>query len=416
MKILWISHLLPYPPKGGVMQRSYNMLREISKYNDVDFITLYQKAHHLPLVEESLEAGIKDISSFAKVLGVYSVCSDCRKINKIFNLSAGLITTYPYMYWWLKSRTFSNAIRLAVEENEYDIYYFDTIALSQYLTVLIEKKGIKVINHHNIESQVMYRRSNKEKNIFKSLYFLNEARKRKNLEKNKCRLFDHNIVVSSLDKNRLEKITGKISCSIVPNGVDLDYFMPRGIAQNKNQMIFIGGLTFYPNIAAIRFILDEVWTPLKKKFPTVKFYIVGRNPPEDIKAFAQIDPSVVVTGFVDDIRKLMEESSVYVCPITDGGGTRLKILDALAMGKALVAHPIACEGIDVIHNKNVLLAKNTDEFINFISLFFHDSNKRIDFGKQARELIKEKYSYEKIGLDLHDDLCEHFKRRKEKFS
>ena len=399
MKILWVSHLLPYPPKGGVMQRSYNLLYQVSKDNEVDFIALSQKSHHVRK-GASVEVGKDVLGEFCDVIDVMPIKSDSSIFRKHFNIAAGFVAREPYMVWWLRSKEFRKALAVAIEKTDYDVYYFDTLGLAQYYELVAQKNGVKILNHHNIESQLILRRSKKEKNIFKSFYYSVEAAKRQRYEKQMCPLFDHNVAVSELDRKRLEKITGQLSSSVVANGVDIEYFKPSGIEQKRHRIIFIGGLTFYPNIDAIRFILGEVWGLLKEKFPEVEFYIIGRNPPKDILNAAELDPSIVVTGFVEDIRTLIEEATVYVCPITDGGGTRLKILDALAMGKAIVAHPIACEGIDVTDGKDVLFARTPQEYVDCITQLFYDEKLRNRLGENGRELIVYGYSYESIGKSI----------------
>jgi len=385
------------------MQRSFNMMKELCRWNDVDFFTFYQTDHHI-LSGNSVTRARREISELCNLIDVFPILSDHSRVLKILNVMAGLVTKNPYMVWWLRNKNFSRMLSEASRKEEYDIFYFDTLALAQYLKVLPRKKGVMVLNHHNIESQLMHRRSKNEKNVLKASYFSMEGRKREEYEIQKCPLFDHNIVVSQLDKERLEKITGNISCSIVPNGVDLRYFNPVGIDPEDNMIIFIGGLTFYPNIAAIRFILRYIWKPLKKKRPLLKFLIVGKNPPKDVVQAAESDPSIVVTGYVDDIRPLMEKAAVYVCPITDGGGTRLKILDALAMKKALVAHPIACEGIDVTDGRDVVFAQSPDQFVNSIDQLLGDSSRRKMLGENGHLLIESKYSYEAIGRGLNNTL------------
>lgn len=406
MKILWVSHLVPYPPKGGVMQRSYNIIRELSKYNQIDFISFYQKAHHI-LPGSEIDAGIIEIKKICRIVEIYEIPSDKFKMKKLLNIFLGLITSKPYNVWWLKSSEFANALRKTTKDADYDIYYFDTIALAQYLSNLSSKKGyapIKILNHHNIESQIMDRRSKKEKNVLKSFIFRLESKKRANYERRICRCFDRNVVVSELDGKRLKDIVGNIPCIIVPNGVDLEYFKSTGSVQRDNCIIFIGGLKFYPNISAIRFFLKDIWKNLKSKVPNIKFYIVGKFPPKDLIAASKKDKNIIVTGFVNDIRKLLEEATVYICPITDGGGTKLKILDALAMKKAIVAHPIACEGIDVTHGKNVMFATNENEFLSHIVELINNGKRRIQLGENARLLIEEKYAYDKICFKFNHEL------------
>lgn len=385
------------------MQRSFNILKEICKYNHVDFLGLYQTAHHV-IPENSLEIGMKELSRFCNLLGVYPIPSDHNRLRKIANIAAGFITEYPYMIWWLRNKNFSKAVHEASRKADYDVFYFDTVALAQYLKDHPAGKGVTVLNHHNIESQLMLRRSENERNVLKSLYFLMEGRKREKYERRLCKLFDHNIVVSHLDSKRFKTIFGNITLSVVPNGVDLEYFKPQGFNQENNRIIFVGGLTFYPNIAAVRYILKYLWKPLKKKWPLLQFYIVGRFPPEDVIREAELDPSIIITGYVDDIRPLIEKATVYVCPITDGGGTRLKILDALAMKSALIAHPVACEGIDVTDGSDVILASCPEQFVDRIGQLLCDPNQRKALGEKGRLLIESKYSYDTIGKDFHNTL------------
>lgn len=403
MKILWISHLLPYPPKGGVMQRSYNILKELSKYNEVDFLTLYQKGHH-KLIGNSVESAVENINKISNILGVFPIKSDEKKIFKLYNILMGYLTNKPYMVWWLHNKDFEKEIYQLSRKKKYDIFFFDTLGLAQYIDSIPSNAGKIILNHHNIESHLMYRRAKNENNKLKSHYFHFEGKKRNKYEISKCALCDLNLVVSDLDRDRFRDLIGNFECSVVPNGVDLEYFVSKGAQSTTKSLIFIGGLSFYPNIAAIRFVIKELWPTLKEKKPELKFYILGRNPPKDITELAKRDSSICVTGFLDDIRQFLEEATVYICPITDGGGTKLKILDALAMKKAIVAHPIACEGIDITDGEDVILANTPDEFIDRTIQLLDDHKKREMLGENARKLIQKKYSYECIGKELHATL------------
>ena len=166
-------------------------------------------------------------------------------------------------------------------------------------------------------------------------------------------------------------------------------------------MIFVGGLSWYPNVAAVRFIIDEVWSRLEGEIDDVTMTVVGKKPPDWIVDFSKKNSKFSVTGFVDDVRPYMERAAVYVCPISDGGGTKLKILDALAMGKAIVAHPVACEGIDVEDGVNVIFATTPDEYIERIKLLFSDKDYRNLIGDNGRKLIQSKYNFIDIGKKLN---------------
>ncbi|MDX2503323.1 MAG: glycosyltransferase family 4 protein [Gammaproteobacteria bacterium] len=174
------------------------------------------------------------------------------------------------------------------------------------------------------------------------------------------------------------------------------------MSQKKNSLIFIGRLNWYPNTAAVRFIAHKIWPALKAVMPGVNIDIIGANPPDDLLMLAGKDSNFQVHGFVNDIHAFLNEAAVYLCPITDGGGTKLKILDALSMNKAIVAHPIACEGIGVTNGKNVMFAESVDEYVAVIKQLFNDKDLRKSIGGEARLLIEEEYSYAKIGKKLSD--------------
>ena len=188
---------------------------------------------------------------------------------------------------------------------------------------------------------------------------------------------------------------------IIPNGVDTEFFSP-----NKNNipdpysLVFIGGMSWYPNREAMLFFARQIWPILKKQIPAIKMHVVGESPPQELVELASTDSNYHVYGFVDDVKKYFNEAAIYVCPISDGGGTKLKILDALAMGKPIVAHKIACEGIDVIEGKNVLFAETPDEYVNKIGELINKRDLQLEMGENNRQLILDKYSYRVIGDDL----------------
>jgi glycosyltransferase involved in cell wall biosynthesis len=188
----------------------------------------------------------------------------------------------------------------------------------------------------------------------------------------------------------------------IPNGVDMNYFTPNIMEVEPYSVIWVGGLNWYPNLAAMQFFVDEVWPLLKNKYDNIVLDIIGQDPPPEFLKLSENDDSFRVHGFVDDVRPFISKAAVYVCPISDGGGTKLKVLDALAMEKALVANPISCEGINVVDGKTVLYATRPEEFVASISRVFEDDELRKSMGKQGRQLVNEQYSYTSIGKRLSE--------------
>ena len=403
MKILWISHLVPYPPKGGVLQRCYNLIREVAKHHEVILLGFVQtdilKAM-FPSVEKGLKEAIEHLGRFCSHVDFVNIpCEKSSNGKQILALKS-MLTSDPYTINWLKSKEMLLVIANIKKDYEFDLVHFDTISLAYYLPWFA---GIpKVLDHHNIESHMMLRRAEQESNLLKRIYFNFEGNKLRKYEARVCCEFDLHITCSSLDSSRLADIDSSLTIREVPNGVDIDYFYPQSGNEIDRNLVFAGGLGWYPNADAMRYFAAEIWPILKKRVPDIVMNVVGKNPPEMLSKLSEEDSNFRVHGFVDDVREYISRASVYVCPIRDGGGTKLKLLDAFAMGMATVAHPAACEGLDVTEGKNILLASSTEEFYAAIEKLIRDKELRKTIGLNARKLVVEKYSFKTIGKHLSD--------------
>jgi glycosyltransferase involved in cell wall biosynthesis len=283
-------------------------------------------------------------------------------------------------------------------ETSFDVVHFDTIGLAPYLDMTGRTR--KVLDHHNIESDMMIRRAKNATNIIKRAYYYQEGMRLRWYEKKVCPRFDVNITCSKLDSERLRGIVPNVEVAEVPNGVDIEYFSPRTATVKPHSLVFAGNMTWYPNQDAMRFFVELIWPLLKSRIPDVSMDIIGANSPERLSAYTDVDPRLRIHGFVKDVRPFLAESQVYICPIRDGGGTKLKILDALAMGKAIVAHPIACEGINVTSGRNIMFATSPAGFATAVQGLFEDPVRRSKMEISARELAVTEYSYESIGRKL----------------
>ncbi|MEQ1793471.1 MAG: glycosyltransferase, partial [Nitrospira sp.] len=212
---------------------------------------------------------------------------------------------------------------------------------------------------------------------------------------------DVNVFVSQPDeKTLLERVPG-LRTAIVPNGVDVEYFTPTH-GKDAPALIYTGGMNMFANRDAVMFFLDEIWPLIRKQVPDVRFFAVGQDPPKELLDMAVRDPQITVTGYVTDVRPLVSEASVYVVPLRVGGGTRLKVLDAMAMGKAMVSTSIGCEGLAVHPDEHLLVADTPEQFANKTVLLLGDKNCRLALGRAARELVERRYSWRTIGGQLLD--------------
>jgi len=402
LRILWLSHFVPYPPKGGNLLRSYNLIREAAVHHDIDVLTFVQKKPlqtMFPTAEQGIAEARQHMLGFCKRIEFFDIHSENSRYGNHLLALKSLFTADAYNINWLKSAEFAARAKQLATENLYDVVHFDTISLATHAELFANTP--KVLNHHNIESHMLLRRAENETNLLKKLYFFLEGKKLENYEQRKCKLFNSNITCSKLDKERLEQIVGTANVESIPNGVDLEYFTPdEKITPTPDSLIFAGGLGWYPNAAAMHFFADTVWPLLKRRRPNIILNVIGRDPTPHLKSIAAKDACFRIHGFVDDVRTHLNAAAVYVCPIKDGGGTKLKILDALAMQKAIVADEIACEGIDVINGKNVIFAQSPEQYVEAILKILDSPELRNQLGKAGRQLVSDNYSYREIGARL----------------
>jgi glycosyltransferase involved in cell wall biosynthesis len=283
------------------------------------------------------------------------------------------------------------------------LVHFDTIGLAPYRELAGSTPA--TLTHHNIESHMMLRRAANASNIFARKYLRHEARLLAEVEKSTACEFAAHITCSELDSERLRQIAPQAHTVVIPNGVDCDFFVSAGAPIRPNSLIFVGTMDWYPNIDAMLFFLEEIWPGIKALEPNATMDIAGSNPPATVRQLARSLHGVSVHGYVPDVRPMLDSAALVVCPIRDGGGTKLKILDAFAMRKCVVAHPIACEGIDVTENRDVVLATTASQFITSIVALLPDSAKRLATGNAARELVEESYSYRAIGARFRSTMA-----------
>jgi glycosyltransferase involved in cell wall biosynthesis len=404
VKILVISHFLPYPPHGGSFQRNYNLLREASRSNTVHFLAMAPRLFHPS--ERELQTAIEAMKQICQTVHVLKIPTDDSRIKWHWLLFSNLFSIEPYSVWRFHSREMVNAIRDQIEKEEYDLIQIDTIALAAYAQAAPKLPSVLV--HQNVESTLMLRRAKNESNVFSKVYLYLQGKKLRRYETKMMPKFDLNITVSELDKEELSTFGGRARIEVVPNGTDTDYFRPSKSAES-HELVFTGGMTWYPNKDAMIFFCREVYSLIKERVPDVSFNLIGMAPPEEVLDVARKDTSIRTPGYVDDVRPHVARAAVYVVPIRVGGGTRLKILDAFAGGKAVVSTTVGCEGLAVTPDKDILIGDTPQEFADQVVRALTDSSLRGKLEQNARNLVEEKYSWTKIG-QIQEKLYRSLKR------
>lgn len=257
-----------------------------------------------------------------------------------------------------------------------------------------------VLSHHNVESELLRRRAATQRTPWGRLFFEREARKVGALERYLAPRAAQNIVVSDLDAGRLGNMVGPARIASVANGVDVDFFRPSGAhGAQAGTMVFAGGMDWFPNRDAMEFFASDIWPALVRDNPRRRMTVIGRKPPRALVSAAR-DPRLRVLGFVEDVRPHIESASVFLCPMRLGGGTRLKILDALAMARALVSTDLGVEGLGLQEGEHYLRANTPAEFVAQVRRLEADPELRRRLGEAGRAFVVARYSWDRIAESL----------------
>jgi glycosyltransferase involved in cell wall biosynthesis len=388
MKILWLSHLLPYPLTVGVSLRSYNLIREAARGHEVHLLALVQRATHA--TPQSVEEAAREMRRFCARVETFEIPADRSRARWAATAAGAFFRPLPYDVHWLRSAAFRRRVAELAARERFDLVHADTVGLVPYLDAL---PGVPfVLNHHNVESRMTLRRAGDEPSRWRRVYLRRDARKLAALERAACARAAANLVVSDLDGERLREVAGPVPVATVPNGVDVEYFRPGTPPAAPRGLVFAGGMGWYPNRRAVQFFLREVWPRLLADDPSRTVTIVGRDAPPELVEAAR-DPRVRAPGLVPDVRPYLDAAAIYVCPIREGGGTRLKILDSLAMAKALVATEFAVEGLGMVPEEHYLRAESPDEFVAQIGRLEADAALRDRLGRAGRALAERHFAW-----------------------
>lgn len=395
MKILFLSQIVPYPPHGGVLQRGYNLLREIGKRNEVHLLAfIHPETLGAP---ELLVESRRELGRFCASVRYFRLWPKRSVAHKFAAFGAGFLYPKPFSVLAHSSRAYREAAKGVLGEQKIDLLHVDTIGLAPYRLLA---PGIPcVLTHHNIESRLMERRAEVESGALQRFYVGLQAKRLRSYEAEQSPLFDMNIMMSPNDQTDLLRIAPGVPTAIIPNGVDTTYFSPATEGHDL-AAIYTGGMNMYANKDAVLYFLRDIWPAVLREHPTAKFYAIGQDPPRELHEHAKREPSVIVTGFVDDVRPYVRKSAVYVVPLRVGGGTRLKVLDALAQGKAIVSTSVGCEGIAVTHGKDIYIEDEPSSFAARVNALFTDAQARRTLGVAARQLAESNYGWPAIGADL----------------
>ncbi len=393
-KLIWFSHFVPFPPRGGSFQRSFHLLRHVSESYEVHLVAF--NLHNASAAQ--LEEYRQELGRFCARVDIWELPVRWRSAAWWMRLGWSPFSRAPYSCQALWSPQLLDRWKQLLQETRPSLVHFDSIDLGLYFFQPAPCR--MVLNHHNCESAMMARRAEKEGNPLARAYFRHQAQKLQRMERELCHRFDANVVVSQQDGEQLRSLNSRAHVHVVENGTDTDYLAPIPGAEEPDSLVFAGSLRWYPNLSGLDFFFREVWPLLKQRRSQLRLYLAGRDPASSLLRWTRRDASITLVPNPEDIRPWVARGAVFICPILDGGGTRLKILDALAMGKAVVSTTIGCEGLQVTPGENILVADSAGDFAAEVLRGLENPELRRRLGQAGRTLVERQYNWSALAGHL----------------
>ena len=407
MKILALTPQLPYPPMQGTTLRNFYLLRELARRHELSLLTFVQ-------ANEVLNA---DSPLYAFCRAIRTVPAPPRR-GLAQRALTSLTSPLPDMALRLPSANFTEALRAWLAEDDFDIIQVEGIEMASYGLQARKFYGTRarlVFDDHNAE-YVLQRSAfqadaRRPSRWHAALYSFVQWQKLARYERDVMRAHDAVAAVSQTDAHALQQIAPGLTVHVVPNGVDTAEFAPRPDrmqdsrdvlptnSQSPNSttdLVFTGKMDYRPNIDAVFWFAGEILPRVRAQVPAARFAIVGQQPHARLAPLAARD-GVLLTGWVPDVKPYIAAAAVYVAPLRMGGGTRLKVLQAMSLAKPIVSTSLGCDGLSIQSGREALLADTPDAFAAAVLRLLHDPALGQQLGAQARALAIARYDWRIIG-------------------
>jgi sugar transferase (PEP-CTERM/EpsH1 system associated) len=399
MRILWLKSDLLLPLDKGGKLRTWHLMRHLARNHEITYLAFKEPSQPAADVE-----GMREVAAHVELV----TRSEPPKGTLGFYADAAkhLVDPLPYAVGKYRSPAFKQRLNSLLASRRFDLLVCDFL----FPAVNLPKRlpCAAVIFTHNVESEIWRRHADTRRGVVGRLLYRTQHKRMLRYEKEALARFDGVLAVSEADRDTFSVLyPGAIRqpVHVVPTGVDTDYFRPdnQQPAVSNRQLIFTGSMDWLPNEDAMQFFCRDILPLIRADEPAVSLSIVGRAPTPAVRRLAA-EHGVQVTGRVDDVRPYMKEAAVYVVPLRIGGGTRLKIFEAMSMGKAVVSTTVGAEGLPVSSGEHLLLADEPAAFARAVVALLRDAEGRSRFETAARALVVDRYDWSAVAGALEEAL------------
>ena len=387
MRLLFLSITVPFPATDGGRLRVLNLLKQVAQRNRVTFLALETQ----PKDEE----GIKYLRSLGIEAHLVPHTSRLPPIT-LRSGSQTVLKQKPLTVARYDVAAFRQAFHSLMETASFDLIHYEMFHTGQYR---LQTNARSLLSLQNVDSHIWRRLRVQTSNPLRKCLFWTQERAFRRYERTMSRSFDLVACASDVDRNLMGEICPNLTADVIPNGVDIELYQPDHELEEETTLIYTGSMDWFPNEDAAIHFIEEILPTIQIKCPNLKFYVVGQFPMERLKRYGN-RPGVVVTGRVDDIKPYIARATVYVVPLRIGGGTRLKILEALAMGKAVVSTSIGAEGLNLTAGDEIMIADEPAKFADGVFQLMEDKSMRRELGENGRRRVETEYDWRRIGEKL----------------
>lgn len=387
MKILWLKTDFLHPTRKGGQIRTLEMLKQLHRRHEIHYVALDDGA--------SAEAVPRAKEYCSRTYPVAHRAPPRTSPAFFGQLAGNLFSPLPLSIARYRVEELRRTIERVMRAESPDVLVCDFLTPA----VNIDDLAAWILFQHNVETMI-WRRHAETASGLRRIYFANQAERMFRFEADVCRKVRRVIAVSESDARTHRELFGLQDVPSVPTGVDVEALTPPGPRTIETDLIFIGSMDWMPNVDGVDYFLDEILPVIRRKRPDCSMTIVGRYPPKSLRQRAAQDPRLRVTGTVDDVRPYLWSAAVSVVPLRIGGGTRLKIYEAMAAKTPVVSTSIGAEGLDIHPPDDIRLADTAEAFADACLELLDDADSRARIAHSAWELVASRYSWSSVAAEF----------------
>ena len=387
LRVLVLDEGIPYPPNAGKSARTWTLLRRLASRHSVCLL-----CYGHPNAPGTLEA--RNVGIDLRLVEPRANPEGFRLYVRLF---LNLFSLFPFSVVKHYSRAFQRQCDELLNGDSWDLIQCEWTPYARFIAHA--PKAPVLVATHNVESQIWARRAEHAGNPFAKVFFRSQEWKMRRFEKQALLLASAATVVTSLELATLRS-WGVTNINLVPNGVDLESRSAAPGAEVEDELLFLASLDWYPNLDALGYFVKNILPAVRARRPSVKLRIVGRRPAQSVIEQFSCLPGIDFVGEVKEVHSYLGRATVIIVPLRIGGGSRIKILEALAAGKAVISTTIGAEGLDVISGEHLLIADSPAEFAGGVEELLASTRLRRLLGDNGRKLVTERYGWDQIANRL----------------